>query len=78
MPSWSSASGIGERREEADHVPVGAAGQDDDALRDACLRDGAGERRVGLAGRRVDELGRDHGAVSAHVSDPRDRRTAGR
>ena len=70
-PSWSRSSGIDQRREEADHVPVGAAREDDDALRDARLRDRGGERGIRLPGRGVDELGGDHRAVAAHVADPR-------
>ena len=60
-----------QRREEADHVPVGAAREHDDALRDARLRDRGGERGIRLPRRGVDELGGDHGAVAAHVADAR-------
>src|SRR6187431_655294 len=52
-----------QRREEADDVSVGAAGQDDHTLRDARLRHRAGERGIGLP-RLVDELGGDHRTVA--------------
>src|SRR5829696_7307135 len=62
----------GERRQEAEDVAVGAAGQGHEALGVAGRVDGAGQPGVRRqVTRAVDELDRQHGAAAADVADLR-------
>ena len=65
--------GVGgrERRQEAEHVAPGAAGQRDHAVAVAVRVDRGRTGRVRRAGLRVDELDRHHRAAAADVGDHR-------
>ena len=68
-----------QRRQEADHVAVGAAGEHEHALlRGRPARRAPVERGVGLVGAGLDELDGDHRAAAADVADDAGTRSASR
>ena len=60
-----------QRKQEAHHVGIDAAGQQDQVALQRLGLDALGEVGVGLAGARLAEFHRHHRAETAHVGDLR-------